>query len=192
MLEEIEGRDEAIAETEGKLLDLEARVQAARERFGRARATLEEERGRIGNDIASLEGEVAGVEKRLERKAARIGDLRRRVVGSERILDDQGSGGSEMTDALADAYEQTAEHIAGWREVRTSERELLERLEERRGELRDIVFQIEQLSNNQEENLAKLEGTARGLRMVLREQQQERSRLYDGLVEKGPTLIRAP
>lgn len=192
MLEEIEGMDEAIAETEGKLLDLESRVQAARERFGRARATLEEERGRIGNDIASLEGEVAGVEKRLEREAARIGDLRRRVVGTERILDEQGSGGSEMTDALADAYEQTAEHIASWREVRTGETELIERLEERRGELRDIVFQIEQLSNNQEENLAKLEGTARGLRMVLREQQQERSRLYDGLVEKGPTLIRAP
>ena len=184
--------DEAIAVTEGKLVDLEARVAAARERFGRARATLEEERSRIGGDIASLEGEVAGVETRLGREAAKIGDLRRRVVGTERILDEQGSGVGEMTDALADAYEQTAEHISGWREVRTIEKELSERLEERRGELRDIVFQIEQLPNNQEEHLAKLEGTARGLRMVLREQQLERSRLYNGLVEKGPTMIKAP
>ncbi len=192
MLEQIEGYDASIAETEGKLRDLDARVQATRERFGRARATLDEERNRIGNDLANLEGELAGVSAVLAKKSANLMTLRRRVVGTESVLGSEDGGTSEMTDSLADAYLQTADLLRDWREASGSRKDLEERIEERQGELRDIVFQIEQLGTNQEESLARLEGTARGLRMVLREKEHERARLCSGLVEKGPTLIKAP
>jgi chromosome segregation ATPase len=192
MLEVIEGYDAAIAEAEGKLHYLDARVQSTRERFGRARATLEEERDRIGNDLATLEGDLAGVSALLKKKGSKIMDLRRRVVGTEHVLGLEDSGDAEMTDALAEAYVQTAEFLRDWREASGSRKELEERIDERQGELRDIAFQIEQLGTNQEENLARLEGTARGLRMLLREKEHERTRLCSGLVEKGPTLIRGP
>ncbi|MBW2262066.1 MAG: protein kinase [Deltaproteobacteria bacterium] len=192
MLEEIEGYDASIAETEGKLCDLDARVLATGERFGRARATLEEERSRIGNDLAVLEGDLAGVVARLEKKSATIMDLRRRVMGTEHVLGLDDGSDAAMTDALAEAYVQTADLLRDWREASSSKKELEERIEERQGELRDIAFQIEQLGTNQEESLARLEGTARGLRMVLGEKELERNRLCSGLVEKGPTLIKAP
>ena len=192
MIEEIEGYDAAIAEAEGKLRDLDARVQATRERFGRARATLEDERSRIGNDLATLEGELAVVQAKLTKKGERIRELRRRVVGTEKVLGLEEGDETEMTDVLAEAYLKTAELLVDWREAESSRKELQERIEERQGELGDIAFQIEQLGANQEENLARLEGTARGLRMVLREKEHERNRLVNGLVEKGPTLIKAP
>jgi hypothetical protein len=128
----------------------------------------------------------------LRKRSEKILELRRRVMGTEKVLGLEGGGDTEMTDVLAEAYVQTAEVLAEWREASGSRREIEERIEERQGELRDIVFQIEQLGTNQEENLARLEGTARGLRMVLREKQHERDRLCSGLVEKGPTLLKAP
>jgi predicted nucleic acid-binding Zn-ribbon protein len=177
-VDSVERLDVAISETETRLSEVETRVAATRERFGKARATLDDERNRISSDVASLDAELAAVRARRKKEESSLAEVRERIARLEAAADDG------LTDELAEAYEEAASGVRLWRETRSAEQSIEERVDERKGELRDLVFQIEQLVTNRDQSLARLEGTAKGLRMVLGEQLQERSRLCEGLVEQ--------
>ena len=182
IVDQIEHLDATIAETEARLVEVENRVHTTRDRFGKAQSTLEEERGRVGSDLASLEAELAAVRARRLREEEKLVDARRVVQGMEHVLD-SGSA-AEMTDALASAYEEASILLGRWRETRGAEDEIGEKVEDRRGDLRDINFQLEQLADNRDQSIARLDGTAKGLRMVVAEKLAERERLCAQVVDR--------
>ncbi len=185
-LERLEG---SIGETERKLDDLEHKIQAARDRFGRARKTLEEEFNRINRDIASYESQLDQARGRRVGEEGRFREIRTRIFEMEGGTDMDTLGPTSVPEILAESYEEAGRLVSAWREAVAAERAQDERLAERKGELKDLQFQIEQLQRNSDEALAKFEGTARGLRMLHTEQVQERTRIHRLLVSRVPQEV---
>jgi len=184
LLSSLEKLDAAIATTERKVEEHRNRVQATRDRFARAYATLEAEHGRIVGEVNSVEADLAVTTSQRSNVEHKFLEMRRRVRRAELDTGLTGPGLAMVDEALASLYEETASAACRWKEAHAAEQDCKEKLEERRGELRDLKFQLGQLESNRDAAIAKLEGTARGLSMVLKEQQSERKGLYDVFVAK--------
>lgn len=185
LFDKLERLDVAISETEGKLLDLENKVTITKDRFERAGSTLDEELARVKGSLGGLENELATATGRCQGEERRLLEVRAKVVDMEKTLGVGSGNRATLPDGLISAYEDVARLVARWREARAECKDVQEKIEERRGELRDLEFQLTQLEQNRDQNLARLEGQAAGLRMALSERQHERARIYQGLMAQG-------
>jgi serine/threonine-protein kinase len=187
LFDRLEALDVAISESEGQLRDLEARVIDTTERFERAQATLEGEVARVKSSVAALEHEHAAASGRRQGEDLRMLEVRARIADMEKTLGVGSGSRATLPDGLISAYEEVARLVGRWREARAAEKAVEENCEERKGELKDLQFQLEQLKQNRDQNLARLEGQTAGLRMMLNEKQAERAKVYQGLMAQGGT-----
>ncbi len=185
LFDQLEKLDVSISESEGLSRDMEIKVAATKERFERAQATLTDEVKRVKGSLGGLENEMAKVAGRRKGVEHRLIEVRTRIADMERTLGVGSGQRATMPDGLTGSYEEVARLVVGWREAKSAEKTVEESLDERRGEMKDLEFQLEQLRENRDQNLARLEGQAAGLRMALNEKQAERARVYKALMEQG-------
>jgi serine/threonine-protein kinase len=185
LFDRLESLDVAISESEGRLLELETRLESTRVRFERAQATLEEEVERVEGSLEGLENELAEASGRRRGEEQALIEVRSRVVDMEKTLGVGSGARVTLPDGLVSAYEQVTRRMARWREARAAQKTVEESIEERRGELSDLRFQLEQLRQNRDQNLARLDGQSAGLRMALKERRVERARVYKDLMAQG-------
>jgi len=183
---------EAAAEAQEKL-------DAAQERFDRALATLQDEEARVGERQVGAREAFEAARKRGEEVRRELAAARGQVATAERNLRSavgtpaaRGDEPEHPDQAVVEAYQAAGEAAARYEEAAAEERSARRLLREADEELRDIRFQIEQLSDNRTHMIEPLAAEFDGGRRELALREARRGELYRKLIGLAAALAASP